>query len=68
MSVNRADVPFRVLDEMRRRPNLFRFGLLAVNLWLAFGLRLLYVRRISPFVDEYISMLAIRSIVILTVA
>jgi 4-amino-4-deoxy-L-arabinose transferase-like glycosyltransferase len=63
MSVNRADIPFRVLDKMRRRPNLFRFGLLAVNLWLAFGLRLLYARQISPFVDEYISMLAIRSIV-----
>ncbi|HMR65158.1 MAG TPA: glycosyltransferase family 39 protein [Anaerolineae bacterium] len=31
-------------------------------LWLAFSLRLTYVKQVSPFVDEYISMLAIESI------
>lgn len=36
---------------------------LLLILWLAFGLRLLYLRQVSPFVDEYISMLAIQSII-----
>jgi 4-amino-4-deoxy-L-arabinose transferase-like glycosyltransferase len=37
--------------------------LLLVALVLALGLRLWFVHRVDPFIDEYISMLAIRSIV-----
>jgi 4-amino-4-deoxy-L-arabinose transferase-like glycosyltransferase len=40
-----------------------RVSFLALTLWLAFGLRLFYVCHVSPFVDEYISMLAMQSIV-----
>lgn len=50
-------------DEAKRHSNLFRVSFLAVTLWFAFGLRLIYIRQVSPFVDEYISMLAMQSIV-----
>jgi len=47
----------------QNRTALLRMGFLSLTLWLAFGLRLMYVHHISPFVDEYISMLAAQAII-----
>jgi 4-amino-4-deoxy-L-arabinose transferase-like glycosyltransferase len=52
------------LTHSRRRMSKFlTFCFLALTLWSAFALRLLYLRRVSPFVDEYISILAMQSII-----
>jgi 4-amino-4-deoxy-L-arabinose transferase-like glycosyltransferase len=47
----------------KSRSNLLRVSFLALTLWFALGLRLIYVRQVSPFLDEYISMLAAQSII-----
>ena len=43
------------------RPNFLKIGFLIMTTWFAFSLRLIYVCYVSPFVDEYISMLAMQS-------
>ena len=49
-------------DQAKNRTLLIVYLLIFI-LWLAFSLRLIYVRRVGPFADEYISMLAMKSIV-----
>ena len=50
-------------DKANHGASLWRIGFLFLILWIAFILRLIYVRQVSPFVDEYISMLAMQSII-----
>lgn len=47
----------------RHKRLLLKLSFLGLAFCLAFGLRLLYVRQISPFVDEYISILATQAII-----